>query len=628
MNIRYSILALSLLGLTACDPLGDIYKELDQKESVVTKTMDEYVLTAADYESISAAATKEAKTDEEKKLAAAVKTELALNEFAIPDKYIPAIIAKLVPSWGKNSTVGVTFEYHGEQTPLKKEFSTVANYVLTNDDYKAIWGPNVPVNYLSPKHAPEVELPALLLTKYADAEEGDYVVVDYRYDAKDPEFVAGEDLMNEDFSTVNDNDTEIDGWENFDLLGTRLWQGKLFGETKYMQFSANNYQGGKTDSWLISSPVTILSGATLTFDLKVGYFKGKCLTVFVSDKYDGNGVIDEADWTEITSQFNPFPETPTTGYGEFANAGTSKLESFVGKSIYVAFRYRGEGPTVVTTTYQVDNVKVSTSSLAPSAAKPYALLYKFDGSAWKSYSNDQVVLVTPADYTAMGTPGKNGNFSSSDPASKYLPKFLSLKYPYATEGATKIVLYKYYSGSVSVLADEYEVEDNSWTLNNYIVTREKETFLNNGEKWIFDPTITLELSKSEYQIMLDWVAANKPGYLDPKYNTTEYWFGGNSNFLNFHVGLITRRLNDPDKAIPTDDAKAKVYLISQVESGISYLLQQKYPDAPMQMNGVDLYYKIVCKVYDSAANYRYEFRYKSLGKGVFELTGEPIVSPW
>ena len=58
-------------------------------------------LTDADYETISSAAAKAATSDAEKALANAVKTDKALNEFASAEKYVPSIIAKMLPSWGE-----------------------------------------------------------------------------------------------------------------------------------------------------------------------------------------------------------------------------------------------------------------------------------------------------------------------------------------------------------------------------------------------------------------------------------------------------------------------------------------------------------------------------------------------
>ena len=85
MKFKYNLIAMSLLGtmMVSCDPLGDIYQEIDAQGSDVTKSKEEYVLTKADYESIAKAALADAGEDETNKaLANKVKTDLALNSFA------------------------------------------------------------------------------------------------------------------------------------------------------------------------------------------------------------------------------------------------------------------------------------------------------------------------------------------------------------------------------------------------------------------------------------------------------------------------------------------------------------------------------------------------------------------
>ena len=52
MKLKYNLIAWSLLGFfaVACDPMDDIYNEIDAEGTTNTQTMAEYVLTDADYE--------------------------------------------------------------------------------------------------------------------------------------------------------------------------------------------------------------------------------------------------------------------------------------------------------------------------------------------------------------------------------------------------------------------------------------------------------------------------------------------------------------------------------------------------------------------------------------------------
>lgn len=50
MKLKYNLIAWSLLGFfaAACDPMDDIYNEIDAEGTTNTQTMAEYVLTDAD----------------------------------------------------------------------------------------------------------------------------------------------------------------------------------------------------------------------------------------------------------------------------------------------------------------------------------------------------------------------------------------------------------------------------------------------------------------------------------------------------------------------------------------------------------------------------------------------------
>ena len=629
MKLKYNLIAWSLLGFfaAACDPMDDIYNEIDAEGTTNTQTMVEYVLTDADYETISSAAAKAATSDAEKALANAVKTDKALNEFASAEKYVPSIIAKMLPSWGKGSSVGVTYNYQNTPSDYVLEYRTVTNTSLGDKDYEALWGEGSPVKFLAPAHAPATVLPEWLAGQYKDAAKGDLVLVDYKYDDVDPEF-TGEDLYSQDFESVTANeDIVLEGWEQVTLKGDRKWQGKNYSSNGYAQFSANGFEG-EVDTWLVSPAVAVTSkDAGLSFDIKFGYYNADCLDVLVSDTYAGNGSIDMAQWTSVKDQFT-FPEGPANGYNDnFVNVGKAGLEAYNGKSVYVAFRYVGEGPKAKTTTVQLDNVSISSAVLAPTNEKPYNALYQFDGTDWKVKEDSRLVVVTPADYDAMGSPGSHDNFSTSDAPENYLPQFLAQKFPYAQEGDSKAVMYKYYNKVTTMEVDEYLFKESTWVLNNNIELKEKVNFVHNGTEWLFDPTVTKSLASDDYLILENWVKANKDaGYMDAKYGNSEYWFGGSSYYVNFNIQLAKRRSNDPDGVVPADDKEAEAYLLSMVQEGIELILATEYPTAGAQVSGVDCFYVISAKVYNGLETFTYTYTFKGLGNAKFELQGEPEVT--
>lgn len=629
MKFNYNLMTLSLLGFlaAACDPMDDIYNEIDSEGTTNTQTMTEYVLTDADYETISSAAAKAATSDAEKALAAAVKTDKALNEFASAEQFVPAVIAKMLPSWGKGSSVGVTYRYQNAPSGYVTEYRTVANASLRDKDYEAVWGEGSPVKFLSPLHAPAEVLPVWLAGQYTGAEKGDLVLVDYKYDEVDPEF-AGEELFSQNFEALEANkDVVLEGWDQVTLKGDRKWQGKTFSNNAYAQFSANGFADGEVDTWLISPSVEVITkDASLSFDVKFGYYNADCLDVLVSADYDGE-TIDPAQWTSVKECFT-FPEGLPGGYNDnFTNAGKASLEAYYGKSVRVAFRYIGEGPKAKTTTVQLDNVSISSAVLAPTSEKPCNALYQFDGTDWKVKADSRLVVVAPADYDAMGSPGSHDNFSASDAPENYLPQFLAQKFPYAQEGDAKAVMYKYYNKVTTVEVDEYLFKEGVWVPNDNIELKEKVNFVHNGTEWLFDPTVTKSLVSEDYLILENWVKANKAaGYIDPKYGNSEYWFGGSSYYVNFNIQLSKRRSNDPDGVVPSDDKEAEAYLLSMVQKGIELILATEYPTAGAQVSGVDCFYVISAKVYNGLETFTYTYTFKGLGNAKFELQDTPEIT--
>ena len=634
MKFKYNFLAISLLGAMAagCQPMEDIYDEIDAEETVITKTEEEYVLTKADYEAISGSAKKAATTDAEKRAADDVKKQLALNEIVSGDKYVPALLGKMYSTWGKGSTVGVTYTY---RLPYDKDskinhFRGIKSTYVSGNDYAAIWEEDGfdGAEYFSPKHSANDNLPTLLAGKFENAEQYDKVVVDFKYANDDPSVIVGEDLFAEDFTKiVSKQPISLEGWSQKQFAGEKTWQGRIYSNDGYAQMGAFQSKGDEKVA-LITPVVEITTpDAGLTFDVKYGHYNGDCLTVFVSDNYDGTN-FEAATWTELTGKYK-FPKGNADGYTEKVNAGTASLAAFNGKKVQFAFVYTGNG-NGITTTVQVDNVKVTTTKVSHPATFKQSALYQFEEGAWSEIQDNDVVLVTPADYDAMGNPGKHDNFSDSDKAEKYVPQLLAARFPYAQPNDTKIVIYKFYKNKeTKIYSDEYQY-DGTWSYKSstQYVTRVKETYLHNGTEWLFDPTVHCQVEKADYDYLVSWVKENKPAYMDAKYDNTEYWFGGSAHYGNFNIQLIKRRSNDPEGLIPADDVKAKEYLESRVAEGVALVIAHNNPNAPTQMSGLDLYYKISCKVYDGASNFRYTYKFKSLGNGKFEQEGEPTVELW
>gem|GEM_PF-3370515 len=165
--------------------------------------------------------------------------------------------------------------------------------------------------------------------------------------------------VNENFETVVvENDISISGWLNHNQTGTRKWIGKEYSSNHYAQMSSYN-SGEENVAYLITPELNITGASeTFSFNVNIGYWKHVALTVLISTNFDGTaGGITTATWTDITSNFT-IPQTPTSGYGTFATAGSMDISSYTGDA-YIAFKYTGNANNNQTTTIQVDNVVVT-----------------------------------------------------------------------------------------------------------------------------------------------------------------------------------------------------------------------------------------------------------------------------
>ena len=126
----------ALLLLTACNPMEPIYKQLDSVDHPIQKSIA-YALTDADYKTIAAAfakaevagytgSSKEEFAKEVQREANYVKTNRTLTAWVSPEKYVPALIAKMYPEWGKGSAVTVSYamqQHPAEDAALDKLIS-------------------------------------------------------------------------------------------------------------------------------------------------------------------------------------------------------------------------------------------------------------------------------------------------------------------------------------------------------------------------------------------------------------------------------------------------------------------------------------------------------------------------
>ncbi len=596
MKIKYGALALSLAALYSCNQLDDIYKELDKENPGVVKSQDEYELTEDDYKSI-AAIVKADTTILDGALKDNFLNNYAFNSAVPPSKYVPAVLADRFYSWQEGSMVGVTYKSLKDLTEAFAPYAALQSYTFTNDDYAAVTGNS----FFTPSNDLESILVEKLESEYPDAEADDLVLLKYKYSAEE---ATVKPVFSDDF------ESDLSKWTLVDN-GVKPWGLSSYGGNQYAQLSAFKVDGDVV-SYLVSQPLKIEGGETFSFETAFDYMNGEAHDVLISESFDGS-TIDDAEWKSIKEEFK-YPEVVR----EFVPSGELSLDEYKGKTIYIAFKYTGNGNDGATTTVRFDNVMVG----APVKPVDTLSLYRFDGSSWVTENASNSYILTSADYDAMGAPGKYDNFNNVAEAQTYIATYLAGEYPFAQVGQSEIVVANIYNAGYR--AFEYVFNGEEWVIEAY-ETIEKEKYIRLADKWAFDAKFTLEVGKPEYQVMLDWVKENKPSYIDPKYDTSEFWFGASTYYGNFNNQLVKRRTNDPDGILTDmDDAEVKDYLTAQTAKGIMLALAELYDIPAKDKNGMDQVVEVSAKVYDGA-NWRYTYTFTGLGNDEFSWDPKDLV---
>ena len=234
--------------------------------------------------------------------------------------------------------------------------------------------------------------------------------------------------------------------------------------------------------------------------------------------------------------------------------------------------------------------------------------------------------LSDADYLSMGTgvnqPGQYKNLSSVMSVMTYLNQYLKIKCAFAQTNDVKVVSYNYYDSNKTT-KKQYRIL--KFDGQNWVGTSGQ--YLNNGIKWVFDPTLYVTMKKGlnatdDYMLVVNYVkdhqAVTTPSLLG-YYGTTleyEYYYG----FLAYYGEisyLESDRLKDPDYAKLTTAADKAAYLKQRTEEGLAVYLSLKFPDAQPQVGGIDLYCNVTTQIYTGTATY-YQYKYQRIDNNGFK----------
>ncbi|MBN2662280.1 MAG: hypothetical protein JXR68_01410 [Bacteroidales bacterium] len=252
--------------------------------------------------------------------------------------------------------------------------------------------------------------------------------------------------------------------------------------------------------------------------------------------------------------------------------------------------------------------------------------FTFDGTNWQH--PDNAYELTIDDYIAMGITAYYKNFSYSRVPEDYLPVFFELTFPYAKAGDQYEVFYEYYDGSNTFgVINTITFDGNEWLL----FETNSDQFVHFGAElgWLFDPTVSYSLEPTDFQILVDWIAASSQlsGYLDLSYPAnTEVYFGASAWYGNFDMRQSVRIGNDPLGYL-TDLSEKEIdeVIFNRLVDGVLIIIETIFPNAQPFSNGVPVYYEITFDCYNGK-HINYTIRYLCTGVGTFEYVEGPYVA--
>lgn len=642
-NILFKSVAASALLFGACD-YNDKFDGLDASSRPSDVISKDYTLTAADYTAI-------ANNNANKAIAegldisaalASVGSRQAFSTIATASTFVPAFLSSNYLTVDNGSVMRLTYNKTTATPDHVSKLEAGKLYTVSEAAYATVWGEGSTTNFFTPSVTANANMNAILKGTFTEAVSGDIVGVTYNYSENEP---SGSVVsLNEDFNhiTASMNPAVTTGWSQVALEGTFAWNGRVFSGNGYVQASANG-AAGAVDVYMVSPQLTISADQFLTFSATYGYYmaQGGRLDVLVSSNLSmanpsqvTAAEISAATWDNLTDNFEI--EIPTGNFGTLANAGEASLSKYVGKKVYVAFRYHGNGPSSATTTVQIDDVIVKSEAAGGGGDTFIATsgLYSYSGTAWAAYTANNSYMLTKADFTTMGS--NLDNFSSSMSPDFYLPIFLKSKYPYAVEGREMTIAYKWFASSVTSLrADVYTLTEGEWVKNQNIEVI-TDQFVKQEGKWLYNPSVTLNLVPVRndpfvtpfYQAIVDWVwdnvdvpngiAAKGQGYVTT-FGNNEYYTGVSAYYNNIDIRPAAARGQYPAGFEGLSDEVVKDLMIERLLSTTEVVLGTLYPEVDV-IQGIETIYTIRAAIYEGStvSAPTHSFKYKVVGSAKFE----------
>ncbi len=178
-------------------------------------------------------------------------------------------------------------------------------------------------------------------------------------DGTDPNAVV---VYEETFESYSNGVTSIGSWVNQAVAGTKVFKVNnqpSSANNKYVQMSAFGSPAESSNiTWFISPDINFDASTNekLSFSTAIGFPRaGTLFEVFITNNYTGNPTT--TTWTSLSARIAEASDIASGNFSPFIPSGAIDVSSLSG-NVVIAFRYTGSGTSNLTSTYELDNVRV------------------------------------------------------------------------------------------------------------------------------------------------------------------------------------------------------------------------------------------------------------------------------
>lgn len=616
----------------------------------------------------------------------AVASSGVFNSVITPEEYAPAYLDSIAGKTSskiyyleKNSTLKL---YYPTTDGMPDELALIPGaqrYTVSEDDYKDAWGGEDWAETFTPRKKPQDFIPSFLEAQLDP--ENPFAVVTYNYSEQEPNFGGGTkpeepafELSNVAGTIKSDNASYTvsgiltaicqQGYILTDNSGSVLvYYGKSFdptagyacGQQRIVTGTGGSYGGAlqlaPADDQLKGEDKSYKYPAATKVD---GAKLDALLDDFTNAKGSSTGLnamFVEVDASDITISGN---------YVNFSVAGAATASGSVYQStaaqrtIFTGLTSAKLTGFAVSTSTSGDKkfvnmIPVTINGQTPSYSAPIMRghaqvasqvvneVYHYADGKWSQLAN--TIVLNPSDYAEMGY---SNNLTDAQ-AQALLPIFLTRKYPYATKGTQKYVVFNRYANSETQrnFCCSATFDGTRWLISTvYLAEMQFVCSQEKGSKklnWIYDPSIYIDLpygkgaaSAAFWQKCVDWVWEN---YDKPFFNSTsitdglgyvttfgnnEYFAGTSAYQCNVDIRPSAAKKQTPSIYGQMSDEQIQALVKSNFETILMpAILAKEYPDA-MPGTKVDQYYVITFGVYDGTTTTQ-TIRYLVTAPGTFQF---------